>query len=311
MKKFLYAVLVLLMLVPMLCPAVSASSANITVTNNYETLTVYGTGYTLFRYSDLDEISINRSDFAGESVQTIGDGADIIAGVSIRNNVERTVIRIVYTYENGMELTLYYLRDDCRAEYERIISRKAEELILAFDRWDEEDDYPIRRDVLMGETVTLHRTEISFANYTPVSAFSSDGVYSVMYGCIFVREGEYFYADAAESGMEYPYSFEGYRALSSFPAHRITDEDLISVLDKNFDNVDYGTLYEDDTSDTISVGFFGFVFGFVPLVLCVLFLILAILAKGEYRKLYGIIAALSAAELSVFATVTALILMLG
>lgn len=152
--------------------------------------------------------------------------------------------------------------------------------------------------------MTFTRNQLSgFNNSFDVTAQNSDASMSVIAGKVLLIDKEYYYLNFTEAGLtekDFDYNLGKF---ADKPIHKITDTDLIAEFDNamvKYYEDDYGVLYDDSATESISIGFFVFVFAFIPLAILVFFLIKAITGKGIYKKMYFVVVAVCLAEIIVF-----------
>lgn len=259
---------------------------------------------------DYPESYIDRSGF----VRLSDSQKENVKDVNIRENGYRNIYYVAISFNDGSSLTVTFLRDTYLEEYYTIISSddKATEYKVDFV-YPDGNTVKAKKSLLFGETVKL--TEMDFETYyydvQYVYAQNSDGSLVVLKGELISIDDKYFYVDYAESNLaESVYYYEDNTEFTKCIFHEITDEQLISDFQKAeqaYYEDDFGFLYDNEVTDAVSAVFLIFVFGIVPAVIFVILLIKAIRGKGVYKKLYGAVAAVSAAELAVFTVITVII----
>ncbi len=243
---------------------------------------------------------------------------EAVKDVDIQQNRHGNIYYVELSFNDGSALTVTFLRDTYLEEYYTIISSddKATEYKVDFV-YPDGNVVKTKKSLLFGETVKL--TEMDFETYyydvQYVYAQNSDGSLVVLKGELISIDDKYFYVDYAESNLdESVYRYEGNGEFTKCIFHEITDEQLISDFqnaERDYYDDDFGFLYDDEATDAVSAVFLILVFGIVPAVIFVILLIKAIRSKGVYKKLYGAVAAVSAAELTVFTIITVIIVHLN
>ena len=226
-----------------------------------------------------------------------------IKTVKLKSNKERTLVEATLTYFDEVEMTIVYLKDDYLGEYNKVVNGETDTLTVDFS-YPYENKVVAQKNQLLGETMTFTRNQLSgFNNSFDVTAQNSDASMSVIAGKVLLIDKEYYYLNFTEAGLtekDFDYNLGKF---ADKPIHKITDTDLIAEFDNamvKYYEDDYGVLYDDSATESISIGFFVFVFAFVPLAILVFFLIKAITGKGIYKKLYFVVVAVCLAEIIVF-----------
>ena len=226
-----------------------------------------------------------------------------IKTVKLKSNKERTLVEATLTYFDEVEMTIVYLKDDYLGEYNKVVNGETDTLTVDFS-YPYENKVVAQKNQLLGETVSFTRNQLSgFNNSFDVTAQNSDASMSVIAGKVLLIDKEYYYLNFTEAGLtekDFDYNLGKF---ADKPIHKITDTDLIAEFDNamvKYYEDDYGVLYDDSATESISIGFFVFVFAFVPLAIFVFFLIKAITGKGIYKKLYFVVVAVCLAEIIVF-----------
>ena len=226
-----------------------------------------------------------------------------IKTVKLKSNKERTLVEATLTYFDEVEMTIVYLKDDYLGEYNKVVNGETDTLTVDFS-YPYENKVVAQKNQLLGETMTFTRNQLSgFNNSFDVTAQNSDASMSVIAGKVLLIDKEYYYLNFTEAGLtekDFDYNLGKF---ADKPIHKITDTDLIAEFDNamvKYYEDDYGVLYDDSATESISIGFFVFVFAFIPLAIFVFFLIKAITGKGIYKKLYFVVVAVCLAEIIVF-----------
>lgn len=236
-----------------------------------------------------------------------------IKDVYIEQNEQKNIYRVEFTFNDGSVLTVVFLKDTYLEEYNSIISGEGEanEYIINFV-YPDGNVVTAKKSDLFGEPVDLTKSDFYYYDVSSVNAVNSDGSLAVTKGELLIIDDMYVYVDYAESGIDASFYYDEADddQLSKCVFHKITDEQLISDFQKAeqaYYEDDFGFLYDNEVTDAVSEVFLIFVFGIVPAIIFVILLIKAIRGKGVYKKLYGAVAAVSAAELAVFTVITVII----
>ncbi len=253
----------------------------------------------------------NPYSHTGAYVDLTKEQSKNIDSVHIETNNIKNMYRIELCFNDGSSLTVYFLQDTCFDEYNKIISGNVNEYIVDFS-YPEDNTVIAQKTALFGETVKLNRNDLT-GLYETYSVFvqSSDGSMVAYMGAVFNIGEKFYYIDYKETGVDSEFLYDAPQGmLAEISVHRITDEALLEELNsaqKAYYDDDYGILYDDNTTETISAVFLIFIFAVVPAVILVISLIKAIRGKGIYKKIYGTVSALCIAELIVF-TIIAIII---
>ncbi len=234
-----------------------------------------------------------------------------IKTVKLKSNKERTLVEATLTYFDEVEMKIVYLKDDYLGEYNKVVNGETDTLTVDFS-YPYNNKIVAQRSQLLGETMSFTRNQLSsFNNSFDVTAQNSDASMSVIAGKILLIDKEYYYLNFTEAGLtekDFDYKLGEF---ANKPIHKITDTALIEEFNKamvEYYEDDYGVLYDDNATESISIVFFVFVFAVVPLAILVFFLIKAITGKGIYKKLYFTVVAVCLAEIIVFSILAGIII---
>lgn len=309
MKKItalLISVLLLSLIIVM--PAFADSAA--TLSNDYQEL--YMDGYTYSRF-DASAVSNPQSYSTEEKVVELTEAQKQEVSDVILNIYEKQVLVYADIYfKDGSSMYIPFLREDCIEEYNGMIGDEWENCIIDFV-WPEGNTVPASKSALFSKNkVTLDEIFLQMCDYCDVNIESSDGSFAVSKGAIVFYSDEYYYVDYASLEINITEDFFPYD-YTELPAYEITDSELladIKAAESEYYSDGLGFLYNDDLTSSVSAVFLVFIFGLLPLAVFILFLILAIRAKGAYKKLFYGIAILSALEIILFVTVAIIIAVL-
>lgn len=260
-------------------------------------------GYTLL----VDE-EYNDDYYTGNSIyiDLTAEQKQEIDTLNFGRNYHRNIYSVTINFKDGSTLAVTFLKDTFLEEYNQVISGNAEQLEIDF-LYPDGNIITVNKNQLMGEKVTLSRNElVDFYDVYDVAAKSSDGSIIATVGLLIAIGDDFYYANYNDG-----YTLEEFwsdtdtaiGSLANQPIYRITDEAVLESIEEaliSYYEDDYGILYNDNATETISAVFFILVFALVPFVIFVIFLIKAIRGKGIYKKLYATISALCIAEIIVF-----------
>lgn len=234
-----------------------------------------------------------------------------IKKVSLKTNKERTVVEATLTYFDEVEMKIVYLKDDYLGEYNNLVNGETDTLTVNFT-YPNYNQVVAQKSQLVGETMTFTRNQLAnWSNDFDVIAENSDGSMSVVAGKILLIDDEYYYVNYSETGLSENDVYNNIGRFANKPVHKIIDTALIEEFDNalvEYYEDDYGVLYDDNATESISIVFFVFVFAVVPLAILVFFLIKAIKGKGIYKKLYFAVVAICLAEIIVFSILAGIII---
>ena len=234
-----------------------------------------------------------------------------IKTVKLKTNKERTVVEATLTYFDEVEMKIVYLKDNYLGEYNKIVNGETDTLTVNFT-YPNNNKVVAQRNQLLGETTKFTRNELAnWSDDFDVIAENADGSMSVVAGKILLIDDDYYYLNFTETGLSENDLYNNLGKFADKPAHKITDTALIEEFDNamvEYYEDDYGVLYDDSATESISIVFFVFVFAIIPFAILVFFLIKAITGKGVYKKLYFTVVAVCLAEIIVFSILAGIII---
>lgn len=294
-----------------------------TFSDRYEKFYAEGEQYTRIKASvietDLNYNWIVEEEYVSEYylgvgiyIQLTNQQKQEIKTVKLKTNKDRTLIEATFTYFDDAQMTVMYLKDAYLEEYNKVVTGQTETLTIEFV-YPSYNNVEAQRQQLVGEMTTFTNSRlVDLEDDYDVVARNSDGSMSVVVGKLLVIADEYYYLNYKEAGFGEDDWYSGsIGEIANKPLHKITDTQLIAAIDgamEEYYNDDYGVLYDDDVTESISIGFFVFVFAVVPLAILVFFLIKAIRGKGIYKKLYFAVVAVCLAEIVVFAVLAGIVI---
>ena len=294
-----------------------------TFSDRYEKFYAEGEQYTRIKASvietDLNYNWIVEEEYVSEYylgvgiyIQLTNQQKQEIKTVKLKTNKDRTLIEATFTYFDDAQMTVMYLKDAYLDEYNKVVTGQTETLTIEFV-YPSYNNVEAQRQQLVGEMTTFTNSRlIDLEDDYDVVAKNSDGSMSVVVGKLLVIADEYYYLNYKEAGFGEDDWYSGsIGEIANKPLNKITDTQLIAAIDgamEEYYNDDYGVLYDDDVTESISIGFFVFVFAVVPLAILVFFLIKAIRGKDIYKKLYFAVVAVCLAEIVVFAVLAGIVI---
>ena len=283
-----------------------------TFSDRYENFYADGERYTRINASlvELDlnhywivEDEYNNDYYTGTSIyiELTNQQKQEIKTVKLESNKDRTIVEATLVYFDDVEMTIVYLKDNYLDEYNKILSGQTEILTIDFM-------YPYSNSVeaqnyqFVGEMTSFTNSRlVDLEDDYDVIAKNSDGSMSVVVGKLLIIDDEYYYLNFKEAGFDEDDWYSGsIGKIANKPIHKITDTQLLEKIDNamvEYYEDDYGVLYDDNATESISIVFFIFVFAFIPLAILVFFLIKALKGEGIYKKLYFTVVAICLAEI--------------
>lgn len=305
MKKFISFIIALIVLSSCIGITSFAASYDVTLSEDFSELYSAGKTYSMV---DASKFQIYHED-SQKQVVLSNSQKETVRDVFLETAANEIFFFADIKYKNGITLSISYLDNDYMDEYSKIINGDVENYTIDF-YYPEGNIIEAKKEILFdyGNSVTLTSKDIDFSDTYDVYIGKEHDLLKIVAGVILVNDDDCFYVDFEEAGL----TADEWYSIYDYPhvkAHKIKDE---ALLDKIYDaqdryyRDDLGFFYDDDFTESISTALIIFVFAVIPLALFILFLILAILSKTVYKKLFTVICALSAAELTVFAIIAAL-----
>lgn len=285
-----------------------SNSSPVTISEDYQTLSIDGYTYSRFDTSMLevdwenDEANIVLSHTQHKQVEDI----------EMSSSKHRNVISATFYFKDGSTLYARFLRDDYREQYDSLLNGQATKYSIDF-RYPDGNVVTASGKQLFGKVVTLEQSVVENCDTFDVTTSTSKGELTVRTGVLLTYDEEYYYVDYAESKVDggSKYNILEYQ---NPVVHKVTDEKLVQKLDEaqeEYWDDSFGFFDNDKFTETISAIFLIFVFVLVPLAILVLFLVFAIRSKGVYKKMCRITYILCGTEILVFALITTLMIIYG
>lgn len=306
MKKWMTTFVGIILLFTRLGFTAFAAPASATLSDDYQTLTINGNTYSRFdisqaetRYQELP-LDIALSDAQARSVKEI----------FLETNSGENLIYANINFKDGSSLSIGFLRDDYKDEYQKIIAGESNQYLIDF-QYPEGNKITASKKDFYGKPALLNFDQLQYADSFPVYATTADDAISVYKGMLLVIEEEYYYVDFTEQRINNPYDFNPYN-YKELATYKIGNAELIERMEESIDRYyseEFGILFDEEFGETISAIFLILVFGIVPFIIFLVFLFLAIRSKTVYKKMFRIVYLLCGLELVVFAIMTVLITM--
>lgn len=322
MKKYISVSIILIVLSIALCvPALASTERIVTLSDDY--MELYYNGMTYVRadasmlhydiYSDeTDKYEEYGSYYAECPYPSNYNGlytiklsdkqhSEINLVEIIDVNDAETIFYIIIHFNDGSELHIDFLAEKFIDEYRRITSGNTDKFVIDF-MWPEGNIAILNKEnYYIGNEVTIDAYE--YDEEFPVYASSTKGGFEAEVGYIYAVSGRYYFYSFIDAGIKNGDEF--YEILENkMKVIELTDKDTISRIEVGVDkyyNDDYGYLYNDELTETVSKIFFIIVFAIAPAVVCIVTLILALKSKKAlYKKLLFATCGISILEIVTF-----------
>lgn len=307
MKKRLFVLLfALLLLIPCLVPSASAVEyPRINLGNDLQTLYFNETPYVRFdaRYTQWEDYGLQYYE-VNCAVEDV-----LYANASLSNN--EVFITVHLYYDDGSQLTIYFINKARRTEH-NALAKRMHEAVVDF-LYPGKNTVPIIPNYFFNSPTELNISYGDDYELFDVYSQSEDGCIRVDKGLLLVHEEQYYYIDYQAAGFLFPSSDLSVEELNHLPAFAIRDPAVTLRLEEAYDRYDsysFG-LFSGSFMDVVGIVLLTLTFGFFPLAVFVVFLILALRAKTRvYKKMFTVIYIAAAAALAMFALITVLLIVL-
>ena len=197
------------------------------------------------------------------------------------------VIRLEIHRNDGVTLEMTYIQEEFYEDYMALLEQEEYTVRFVYPR---NNDSITEKSLLCGEETTLYRDQLrEMKTFFSVYAVSGEFM-QLEKGWLLVIEGEYYFVDKAESGLEESHNI---RQEPKIAAYKVTDPDLCARFDEAmalYYGDGLGVLENPEVTDRISAVFMIIMFGFLPFAVLVTFTVFAIVTKKRvYRTLYIIV----------------------
>ncbi len=274
-RKFLFALLIFVLLLPLLTVSASAQD-ELLVAEGLGSVTYNGEQYVRVDSSTIH--SVNYSDRVYDIVFSPSDEEAIAYANAYAND---SAIELFVDYNAGGSGYYYYINSDLVAQYEQAMIGDCKRGMLYLDYGSIEID----TSSLYGQKILIKGYELDaypFVNgYVYPMCCDGDVTLSDRGYIVSTYEGEFFYVDQ--------YQFGEYKNLSfceSVTLWRITDKNVIAEI-KEYSHNDYiEDDYYGDEFDMFIPGLiiFGAALGLLPLAAGIVTLIASMKSKAPYKK---------------------------
>ena len=295
MKKIIYfAVIAILMSFCLVNYCLA--EAEITFSEDLKTVNYHGINYSRF-----DKTMISLPSSSNEFPDLTEEQAETIREITVRVYNGNAIIGVSIYYIDGSFFSSYFLNDAYADEHLRLINGQEQYCFINLE-WPIENIVEAEKSALMGKKDIIDINSIDVDNYFDVTVRSNDGNLEVYTGVVMQYKDSWIYADLNENAFKDTSDIR-YEDLYDVTVYTIEDNELILQLDNAMEayyKEDMGFLFDDEFTSGVSKFFLIVVFAVFPAIVFALFLILFLRSKTFYKKLFGIICALSAAELVMF-----------
>ena len=303
MRKCILTLILAMLLFSCLGMTAFADNSAPMLSEDYQTIYMNGNTYHRFNASMIDSSYYSQC----MTVELSATQQESIDDINILANESCSLLEVEIAFKDGSLLTAHFMKEDAIDSYEKIVS--ASDALYTVDF-----KYPY------GNRVSGYK-EFYTANPIVLDEFTLNGCNShyvyidiqedtqLLVGALLTYDAHYYYVDFNEIGVKGLYNFDPYD-YSTLSAYEITDTSLLEDIktgETAYYNDDFGFFYDDNFTEAVAKLFLIIAFAVLPAIALVLFLILAIRAKGIYKKLFAIICGCSGVELILF-TIIAFIL---
>lgn len=291
MKKFITTLFFSILFLSFSILTVSAD-ASITISDDYQTITMDGKSYLRYNTSKIDSAYeyIDKIDLTRAQRKIIKD-------TELYQNDDQTVLEAELQFADGASMTIHYLREDYVIAYQEYESQSMTQYSIDF-RYTKTEDLIVEKKQLFDKPVQLEDFSDDWYYYYQVYGISKNESVRIPSGIVLLTyEDHYYYIDYQDNHFDDDYTFfypDNYDQLS---AYEITDPKLQSTfLNVEENNSPFASddmeLFEDEEEK------YEFVLGMIYIVLCVVlfvilpliliitFLILDKKAGTSYKKIY-------------------------
>lgn len=299
-KRFFVLFFAFLLLIP--CLALAASAADpadpyaAAVSTDLQTVKYRGVTYVRF-----DARYTRWWDSGYEPSQAATCDAPDVASVELTFSRNNAIVTADIYYKDGSRLTAHYISPSYLAEHQALMDKEHAAVV--------DFGYPSNNTVslipgaLISQPVSLRLSSNDYHIFE-VSSPCTDGRFTIMKGLLVAHKEQFYYIDYEASGISFPNSYYTAQQLNGMVAYAITDPALLLELEAAYDrynSLSFGA-FTGSVMDGIGNVLLVLVFGAFPLVVLVVFLILALRAKTRaYKKIFTAIYITAAAELALFA----------
>lgn len=310
MKKIISVIIVCVLLSFLL--VTPASAAYFVLEGNNNTLRFYNASGN-YHLIDASHIDVKYYEDRPEHVfkrtdEYTFDDPRGIRNVTLKSDASQNIICAETYYNDGTRLTSYYINEKYFSYYEAFLNDAYDTYTAEFT-WPQDNTVKFNKSVVSDKIEYLYKTHFDNAtSIVDVSYRTDDDVLVVQKGALVILEDKCYFVkydnytitslNALLQKVDAATSYSS--ALA--PAYEITDQATLQAFknaESRYFNEDFGFLYNQKFTDTLSAIFLVFLFGVIPLAVFVVFLILAIRSKTIYKKMFTAIYISSATMLGI------------
>jgi hypothetical protein len=282
---------------------------SVTFSPNEESLTYRGDTYLRLDEIFLFEVSYSELD---AEVELSAHQAELIDRVTLETNLHENIIYARIYYADGTITAAEYLAEEYYDFYLDVVE---EDLDYYYVDFEIPSGNIVEVDVTknLGESITLTGYDIMDCTSYLVYSSSEDGLLNAITGAVIDFGFDYYYVNFNDMKVLIRQSFDPTQQ-SALTMKEIVDKEVLEQVKSGIrtynayiddygyhDVYDYDYEYQAETAYSVfSIIFLSIIFGLIPLAVFIVFLILAIRAKGTYRKIFTVIYILAAAGLFLF-----------
>ena len=320
MKKLISVfALILVFSLIFVTPCLATELDTVTFSEDFKSLTLNGVGYScidtelldteiyyengLYTYTyttHSDKTPPPITTHSNISVSLSDAQSKVVKRVEVEMSDTQTILFAYIYYKDGSTLTVSYIRNDLKEEYNKLIKGDCEKFTVDFV-WPEGNTISYDRNgFLNGRETTLSNVYDYMVH--DVNVYTQDKTICINVGLILADSGKYYFLNFIDSGISSNDYLWEYDSSESFYVTEITDPALIEQLkigEQKYFEDDLGYIYNDELSESISKVFFVAAFAVAPLAILIVSLVLSFKAKKKlYKKLLLAISGLCAAEVA-------------
>lgn len=331
MKKYLVLFISVIILSLSLCiPSFASNKRVITLSDDYKYMYYNGATYvradaSMLRFTDRDLLEFKESENVTDSIVESSEGVytytaydnyqdyykimlteeqnKAIKMVEVTNSSHDEVIFFIIIYFcDGSELHLDFILEDLIEDYNMVISGNTKEYQIDFI-WPDDNSITVDKDKFyIGNKTTIDCWDYEY-NYSIYASSPTDS-FDAEIGMILKIENSYYFYSFIESDIKSSLDFYNMNSDKKIKVIELADEELINKIkigEEKRLNDEFGYLYNDELTETVSKIFFIIVFAIAPAVVCIVTFILALKSKKAlYKKLLFATSGISVAEIITF-----------
>jgi hypothetical protein len=283
-KKTTLFLLIAILCIPLFSLYASAGKiSTVTFSEDFSTMVLDGT-----TYSKVNALYLSNPQYTKKIVEFIPTETQekTVLKLDVFPCTKSYVVNISIIFKNGDCLESHYVPQDKLQNFNAQMDTYPDKLYITnYPYYGKEKVFSyslLKDDITSGETVTINMEDVYYSGYE-VCGYD-DGLYFLK-GLIFQYGKNYYYVDCKKSNIVSPNDFDFFEKTVN--AVKITSPELIEILG--------GESSEDEEISFI----------IIPTVFCILFsvvtlilgIVLTIITKKTYRKLWATTAALSLLEI--------------